>query len=222
MDYYITSVILGLISLFFPLLIMMALFIFIMRRKDRSRGAVTKAPHIVAACVFCYSLVPMLSVTAIPDVLRFRLNIDVNIIPFDNFFHNFFLNIDQYLLNIALFIPFGFLLPMLWTPFEDKKRTLLCGFLFSLAIELAQLFSHRLSDINDLLMNSAGAIIGWFLFMLVKKLFPGIRVFAVSGDSCWRWEPYVYIAFVWFAVFFISPFTSALLMRLIGAQPVFQ
>lgn len=41
--------------------------------------------------------------------------------------------------------------------------------LFSAVIEFAQLFMlHRVTDVNDLIMNTLGTIIGW---LLVKSIF---------------------------------------------------
>ncbi|MDR1704973.1 MAG: hypothetical protein LBS19_09885, partial [Clostridiales bacterium] len=106
MDYYVTSAIIGTATLCIPLLVMLASYYFTLRKIGRTDAAAFKTPHIVAACVFCISLIPVLSVTSIPDFTRFTLNVDVNLIPF----YNAHLNIEQYLMNIALFIPFGFLL----------------------------------------------------------------------------------------------------------------
>lgn len=73
----------------------------------------------------------------------------------------------QYLMNIIFFIPFGFLFP--W-----KKKG--CVFLivtsaiFSTFIEILQfIFCLGLSEIDDVVANTLGAIIGWFIFILLKK-----------------------------------------------------
>ena len=74
------------------------------------------------------------------------------------------------LLNILMFVPFG-----LGLPFFLKltfRKALLAGFFFSLGIELMQFITgfvagtaFRVADINDLIFNTAGAAIGYILFI---------------------------------------------------------
>ena len=66
-------------------------------------------------------------------------------------------------LNIALFVPLGILLPILWKPFRDPKKALGFGFGASLLIELAQIFTLRTTDINDLIANTLGTLLGWVI-----------------------------------------------------------
>ena len=44
-----------------------------------------------------------------------------------------------YILNIIMFMPLGFLLPLIWKNFRNAKKVVLMGFLMSLAIEICQL-----------------------------------------------------------------------------------
>lgn len=67
--------------------------------------------------------------------------------------------------NIALFIPLGLLLPLVSLRMRFFLLTIGCGILFSLMIETVQyLFAARIFDIDDLLLNAAGTIIGRFLY----------------------------------------------------------
>ena len=75
-----------------------------------------------------------------------------------------------YLLNIVLFVPLGFLLPLLWEKQNGLFRILLAGASFSLLIELSQLLNIRNSDIDDLLLNTLGAIIGFALYRLFAAI----------------------------------------------------
>ena len=75
------------------------------------------------------------------------------------------------LLNIALFVPLGLLLPLLARPFRKWSRLLAAGFGSSLAIELCQLAAARgMFDVDDLLTNTLGAILGWSIVMLLVTL----------------------------------------------------
>ena len=64
-------------------------------------------------------------------------------------------------LNVLLFVPLGFLLPTLWPRFRRPAGTILAGLILSVIIEAAQLFTFRLTDINDLITNTMGAALGY-------------------------------------------------------------
>jgi glycopeptide antibiotics resistance protein len=75
-----------------------------------------------------------------------------------------------YLENILLFIPFGCLLPFIWTDTNNLKCVVLSGFFFSLLIEISQLFNNRRTDIDDLMLNTFGALLGYLLFKLFARV----------------------------------------------------
>lgn len=76
----------------------------------------------------------------------------------------------SFILNIFLFIPLGFLCPIISKSYEHVKNIILLGFGFSLFIEVAQLFTlYRVTDIDDLLTNVLGTIIGDLCFKLILK-----------------------------------------------------
>ena len=67
------------------------------------------------------------------------------------------------LLNVAMFGPLGFLLPLLGKKFRKWYVTIPAGFATSLAIELFQLaFGRGICDVDDLFCNTLGAVIGYF------------------------------------------------------------
>ncbi|WP_052807339.1 VanZ family protein [Risungbinella massiliensis] len=69
--------------------------------------------------------------------------------------------------NIAMFIPFGILLPLLFKKLDSFKWVLAIVFFFSLGIELL-LYSTSLFlfDIDDIIFNSLGAVIGFILLLV--------------------------------------------------------
>lgn len=78
--------------------------------------------------------------------------------------------IMTYLLNVIMFMPLGFLIPFIW----QSKRFIdivYSGFLFTVLIELSQLLNRRNTAVDDLLMNIVGTIIGYFLFILIRKMY---------------------------------------------------
>lgn len=97
----------------------------------------------------------------------FRVFRDIQIITFKNgYWPYFWINLIG---NLLLFIPFGFLLPMLWKSCSFLK-VLFFSFIFSSLIEIIQLVLPRGTDIDDVWLNCLGAIIGWSLFQLIRKI----------------------------------------------------
>ncbi|MEB2300270.1 VanZ family protein [Lysinibacillus xylanilyticus] len=99
-----------------------------------------------------------------------------------NFIPILTIDIKTFLLNVIMLIPFGMYFPFLMQTKTSVKRIAKLGFGLSLSFELVQLIirvvlgSGRSTDINDLLANTAGAVIGLLIVRkLVKvKLFGGI------------------------------------------------
>jgi len=74
--------------------------------------------------------------------------------------------------NVALFLPFGFLVPVLAPGMDRWWRTVGAGLALSLAIELTQLAfpGLRRPDVNDVLMNTLGAALGFAAYRLAARL----------------------------------------------------
>lgn len=87
-------------------------------------------------------------------------------INYSSFAHAF-LNIAG---NILLFVPFGFLLPMIYKEFKSFKNTVGLSIIFSFFIEFIQFFIGRSVDIDDLLLNTVGGIIGFLIFICFRKI----------------------------------------------------
>lgn len=111
--------------------------------------------------LFTLYLCEMFNVVGIPSIPYFRWSPSVNLIPFgDEKNYRFFFQTGM---NAVMFLPFGFLLPMLWQKCRSWKATTLAGFVASALIELIQLFCFRATDVDDLLMNTLGAYLGYLL-----------------------------------------------------------
>lgn len=92
------------------------------------------------------------------------------------------IELEQYplvaILNVLLWIPFGAWLRLKSTSY---KKALLYGFLFSLSIESIQyIFSLGVSDINDLIANTAGVLIGFWLVDKIKA--KGIKIKHIDNE----------------------------------------
>ncbi len=87
------------------------------------------------------------------------------------------------LLNILLFIPLGIALPFVYSK-ASLPKTALIALLLSFFIETVQFFLARECDIDDLICNVLGAVFGYLLYLLLKKLFPNfIKKCKLSASS---------------------------------------
>jgi glycopeptide antibiotics resistance protein len=71
--------------------------------------------------------------------------------------------------NIALFLPLGTLLPLLFRRFREWKQVVLLAVFLSLSIETIQFFSafignFRSVDIDDVILNTLGACVGFAIY----------------------------------------------------------
>ena len=94
---------------------------------------------------------------------------------FDKFpFWNGFANLIG---NVLVFIPYGFLLPMVYPACGKWWRVFYCAVGFVMCIELFQLFSaFGAFDVDDILLNVLGTMIGYGLFSLLRKVKRKIKV----------------------------------------------
>ena len=71
--------------------------------------------------------------------------------------------------NTAMFIPLGVVWPSVYKRLDTHWKVISAGIGVSLCIEILQLpFYDRVSDVDDLLLNSLGFIIGYLLYLLAK------------------------------------------------------
>lgn len=85
-----------------------------------------------------------------------------------NMFYDF---IYLFVGNIIWFVPLGFLLPCLNNRFSSITKVLLSGFLLSLLIEFFQFaFGTGISEGDDLILNTLGALIGYGGYSAMLKL----------------------------------------------------
>lgn len=95
-----------------------------------------------------------------------------------------------YVLNILLFVPFGFLIPFTWSKARGFANIGLSSFIFSFLIEIMQLFNRRNSDINDLVMNTIGGLMGYAFYILLVKQ----KTKKIDGKSLTRYDHLIYIS----------------------------
>lgn len=72
--------------------------------------------------------------------------------------------------NTAMFIPVGIVWPIVYRQLDKPWKVIAAGIGFSLCIEIVQLpFFDRVSDIDDLILNSIGFLTGYGIYLMIKK-----------------------------------------------------
>ncbi|HEY7737740.1 MAG TPA: VanZ family protein [Candidatus Limnocylindria bacterium] len=84
--------------------------------------------------------------------------------------------------NLLLLLPVGLLGPVAFPPLNGWLRVFLAALALSLAIEIAQLWiPNRMADIDDVLLNVAGAMLGYAI-LTVLRLGSGPRRALAQSD----------------------------------------
>ena len=97
----------------------------------------------------------------------------INWIPFVNLFD--YPEMRDILINVignsAMFIPLGIVWPSVYKGLDTHGKVISAGIGVSLCIEILQLpFYDRVSDVDDLLLNSLGFILGYLQYLLAKRI----------------------------------------------------
>lgn len=96
----------------------------------------------------------------------------INLLPFVYLFD--YPTVKEILINVigntTMFIPIGVIYPIVYKNLDTHKKVILAGIGFSLCIEILQLpFYDRVSDVDDLILNSVGFVLGYLIYLGVKK-----------------------------------------------------
>jgi glycopeptide antibiotics resistance protein len=107
----------------------------------------------------------------------------LNLVPLVKLTHQ---DVETSLLNVLLMVPFGFGLPFITS--LRFAGTVTAGVLVSVAIEVLQLVTgliggvtFRLADVNDVIFNATGVVVGYGLFVEFVRVYRG-----VTGE--WRFS----------------------------------
>lgn len=74
--------------------------------------------------------------------------------------------------NVAMFVPLGIALPFCFNKLNNPIKVTLVGFCYTVFIEISQLpLYQRCTDIDDVILNTTGVIIGSVAYFLVKAIF---------------------------------------------------
>jgi len=105
----------------------------------------------------------------VTQIIPFR----INLIPFVHLFD--YPKKSEIILNVVgnstMFLPVGIIWPTVYKKLDTHAKVLLAGAGFSLGIEIIQLlFFDRVTDIDDLILNTLGFAAGYGIYLLVKAI----------------------------------------------------
>ena len=146
---------------------------------------------IIISSLFYFYIISILAVTIFPIPIQGLKEIGLygwdnnNFIPFVSILDISFndnlsviIKIKQIIGNIVLFIPMGFFIPFIWKSKNNFRKALSIGILCSFSIELLQYiislllgFNYKVTDVDDILLNTLGFIIGFLLYKLFQRSF---------------------------------------------------
>lgn len=168
-------------------------------------GRRLKNKHMFFLLLYLCVLTGIYSVTGIPDIKDCSFDFTLNLIPLVDVLSS----PDQYLLNILMFLPVGFLLPLLWDEYQDFRHLMgFCCFL-TVFIEVAQVFTFRTTDVDDLLTNLLGAALGYALIHLPAKRWNIRLPLNIDNDYEEKHGQWVYLLVLFLQQFFVQPYWSA-------------
>lgn len=74
--------------------------------------------------------------------------------------------------NILMFVPWGLGLPLLWRKCRSVFKVMFASVMLPIFIEFCQLFIGRSVDVDDVILNFTGGVLGGLLYLVLRKLFP--------------------------------------------------
>lgn len=160
-----------------------------------------------AVMVFMFYHIAVFSVVGIPTVSSWHVDPTFNLIPIIDIVNSPLDYIRNTILNIILFVPLGFLLPMIWKEYRSLRTAALAGLILSVLIEVLQIFTFRLTDVDDLITNTAGAVLGFYMARLFSfRLAFGVAEYDENGYS--KYEPVIILIVAFLIGFSLKSYVS--------------
>lgn len=133
-----------------------------------------KIYYVFTTIMFCYFMI-LVKLTLFPIVmigLPSNIKESINLIPFNNGINK------TDILNMVMTIPLGIGMPFV-ANIKNLKRIILLGLSIGICIETGQYletfitggFSYRIIDINDVIFNFVGTVLGFFSLYVFSRFF---------------------------------------------------
>lgn len=163
----------------------------------------------ITTILFVTYFIAVLSIVGLPRINTLTIDLSINFIPVIDMING----LKTTVLNIILFIPLGFLLPLIWDNFRSAKNTILFGFGLSLVIEISQIFTYRATDIDDLITNTVGTLLGYLIARFVNDKCSNNLY--LKDETQGNKELFCICGIIFLLMFLITPFISGALWEII-------
>lgn len=154
-----------------------------LRLIKKNKGNAIKVVYILLFWVYIVSFIGLVFFPIITGMKIKNFKPAINLIPFNTIqemwgygFSKFF---KQIIGNILLFAPMGALVPLLFEKFNKWKKIILLGLCISFSVELIQLsmdliskYNIKVCDVDDVILNVIGIIIGFIFKIILIKFIP--------------------------------------------------
>jgi len=170
-----------------PVAIPLGIALFALLIVDLSRRKNLTLPRAITAAVVAIYAAGIIANTVFPIYLSpadsdAAWSPAIALVPFYDY------EVEDALTNLAVFLPLGFLIPLLLQR-ASWQKVVLTAVSISLGIELAQLAAQayfsggHIADLNDLMWNTAGGVIGYGIYLSAARV-PSLAVLM----SRFRWR----------------------------------
>ncbi len=170
-----------------PIWLLLRLITLLVRRKNNQPINLKREfiINIFAVYIFSYIAVTLFPVTIFRVKQQYSIKPSIQFIPFKPIFDAMWYNVPARLIvrniagNVMLTIPFGVFLYLLWNQkFKNIKTVAISGLAVSLLTEILQYLQGillpsiqtRESDINDIIFNVMGILIGYLFIKVYFKI----------------------------------------------------
>ena len=167
--------------------------------------------------VYVVYLSAVFSAVGIPTINGLIVDIEFNFIPLIDVINSPVSYLKNTILNILLFVPLGFLLPTIWNEYRSAKKTLFTGLVISLIIEILQIFTFRLTDVDDLITNTVGTILGYYLYSRFSE-----RMHLKLPESNKKYEPFIVFIIILLIMFLIQPLISGVMWEYVLSSQIWE
>ncbi len=155
--------------------------------------------------VFLFAMYSMavFSAVGLPTADTMKVHFAFHLIPLIDIINGSAAYMINTSLNILLFMPMGFLLPVIWKEYRSLKKTIFMGAAVSILIELLQIFTFRLTDIDDVITNTFGTLLGYGCTKILQ-----FKLSDNTDNKLTKYEPMILLAACFLIAFFLTPLVS--------------
>lgn len=165
---------LGYIVMVFPIIAIISLFIIcpilLYDKYNKCKQSAIRYVVLFAFIGYCLSLVYLTILWYYPNITFHPEYRFYNLQPFIWISETYEMGvrrmIQQLVLNIGMYIPYGILLPMIFKKLRKISTHFVVVLLTTLSIEIIQFIIGRSADIDDVIMNFIGGVSGYLLYMM--------------------------------------------------------